>query len=228
VGDIVASINADVRNGLSCEEARRRLTLFGPNEFTISNDEPLWQKYLGQFKDPMIILLLVSALISVMMGQVDDALSITTAIVIVVTVAFVQEYRSEKSLEALKQLVPHRCHCLREGVTTDFLASKLVPGDCVYITVGDRVPADLRLIEAIDLEVDESSFTGETDPVRKNTIQLKSIGGNGTPLSERKNIAFMGTLVCHGRGKGIVISTGENSEFGEVFKMMQGEEVRLV
>jgi Ca2+-transporting ATPase len=90
VGDIVASINADVRNGLSCEEARRRLTLFGPNEFTISNDEPLWQKYLGQFKDPMIILLLVSALISVMMGQVDDALSITTAIVIVVTVAFVQ------------------------------------------------------------------------------------------------------------------------------------------
>ncbi|XP_062501986.1 calcium-transporting ATPase type 2C member 1-like [Corticium candelabrum] len=172
----------------------------------------------------MISLLLVSALVSVCMGQYDDAVSITVAIVIVVSVAFVQEYRSERSLEALKQLVPHKCHCLRQGVTKDLPASELVPGDCVYITVGDRVPADIRLIEAVDLELDESSFTGETDPVRKSTAQLMHVGGNGTPLTERKNIAFMGTLVCHGRGKGIVISTGENSEFGDVFKMMQGED----
>ncbi|CAH3177835.1 unnamed protein product [Porites evermanni] len=171
----------------------------------------------------MIVLLLASGVVSIIMGQFDDAFSITVAIMIVVTVAFVQEYRSDKSVEAIKKLVPPGCHCVREGQQSDFLARSLVPGDLVTISVGDRVPADLRLIEAVDLKIDESSFTGETEPASKTTeviSQTKSSGG----ISQRKNIAFMGTLVRCGRGKGIVTGTGENSEFGEVFKLMKAEE----
>lgn len=193
------------------------------NEFDVVEDMPLWRKYIEQFKEPMIVLLLASGLVSVCMGQYDDAVSITVAILIVVTVAFIQEYRSDKSVEAIKKLVPPGCHCVREGKMSDFLARDLVPGDLVSISVGDRVPADLRLIEAVDLKIDESSFTGETEPASKMievVPPLKTSGG----ISQRKNIAFMGTLVRCGRGKGIVTGVGENSEFGEVFKMMKAEE----
>ncbi|KFR13537.1 Calcium-transporting ATPase type 2C member 1, partial [Opisthocomus hoazin] len=144
------------------------------------------------------------------------------AILIVVTVAFVQEYRSEKSLEELSKLVPPECHCVREGRVEHTLARDLVPGDTVCLSVGDRVPADLRLFEAVDLSIDESSLTGETAPCSKSTAPQPA-ATNGD-LTSRSNIAFMGTLVRCGKAKGIVIGTGENSEFGEVFKMMQAEE----
>ncbi|OXB65930.1 hypothetical protein ASZ78_002678 [Callipepla squamata] len=175
-----------------------------------------------QFKNPLIMLLLASAVISVLMHQFDDAVSITVAILIVVTVAFVQEYRSEKSLEELSKLVPPECHCVREGRVEHTLARDLVPGDTVCLSVGDRVPADLRLFEAVDLSIDESSLTGETAPCAKSTAPQPA-ATNGD-LTSRSNIAFMGTLVRCGKAKGIVIGTGENSEFGEVFKMMQAEE----
>uniref|UniRef100_A0A3Q0T3G4 Calcium-transporting ATPase n=1 Tax=Amphilophus citrinellus TaxID=61819 RepID=A0A3Q0T3G4_AMPCI len=163
-----------------------------------------------QFKDPLILLLLASAVISVIMHQFDDAISITV------------EYRSEKSLEELGKLVPPGCHCVREGNLEHLLARELVPGDTVCLSVGERVPADLRLFEAADLSVDESSLTGETTPCAKSTVhQPASTNGD---IASRSNIAFMGTLVRCGKAKGIVIGTGENSEFGEVFKMMQAEE----
>uniref|UniRef100_A0A8C9PJJ1 Calcium-transporting ATPase n=1 Tax=Spermophilus dauricus TaxID=99837 RepID=A0A8C9PJJ1_SPEDA len=166
-----------------------------------------------QFKNPLIMLLLASAVISVLMHQFDDAVSITVAILIVVTVAFVQEYRSEKSLEELSKLVPPECHCVREGKLEHTLARDLVPGDTVCLSVGDR---------AVNLSIDESSLTGETTPCSKVTAPQPA-ATNGD-LASRSNIAFMGTLVRCGKAKGIVIGTGENSEFGEVFKMMQAEE----
>ncbi|XP_013884859.1 calcium-transporting ATPase type 2C member 1 isoform X1 [Austrofundulus limnaeus] len=156
------------------------------------------------------------------MHQFDDAISITVAIIIVVTVAFVQEYRSEKSLEELGKLVPPECHCIRDGHQVHMLARELVPGDTVCLSVGERVPADLRLFEASDLSVDESSLTGETTPSSKSTSHQPA-ASNGD-ISSRSNIAFMGTLVRYGKAKGIVIGTGEDSEFGEIFKMMQAEE----
>lgn len=223
VEEVLKQFRSDPLLGLNNDEVERRRKLHGLNEFDAVEDTPLWRKYIDQFKEPMIILLLASGLVSVTMGQYDDAVSITVAIIIVVTVAFVQEYRSDKSVEAIKKLVPPGCHCIREGKVADFLARSLVPGDLVTISVGDRVPADLRLVEAIDLKIDESSFTGETEPACKTSEEVppsKSSGG----VSERRNIAFMGTLVRCGRGKGIVTGTGENSEFGEVFKMMKAEE----
>lgn len=135
------------------------------------------------------------------------------------TVAFVQEYRSEKSLEELNKLVPPVCHCLRGGSAETFLARLLVPGDIVLLTTGDKVPADLRLFEAVDLSIDESSFTGETEPSLKTSQPSNMISG-----SDRRNIAFMGTLVRCGNGRGIVINTGLRSEFGEIFQMMESEE----
>ncbi|XP_045464748.1 calcium-transporting ATPase type 2C member 1 isoform X4 [Harmonia axyridis] len=218
VGD---RLSVDIHKGLNWQEANRRRQFSGYNEFTVKDEEPPWKKYLEQFQNPLILLLLASALVSVFMKQFDDAISITVAIVIVVTVAFVQEYRSEKSLQELTKLVPPSCHCLREGTPDSFLARELVPGDVVILNVGDRVPADVRLCEATDLNIDESSFTGETEPARKNTGPV--LRPNGAH-SSNTNIAFMGTLVRCGHGKGIVVSTGSNSEFGSVFKMMLEEE----
>ncbi|XP_040978067.1 calcium-transporting ATPase type 2C member 1 isoform X5 [Aquila chrysaetos chrysaetos] len=222
VDEVASILQANLQNGLkNCEVCHRR-AFHGWNEFDISEDEPLWKRYISQFKNPLIMLLLASAVISVLMHQFDDAVSITVAILIVVTVAFVQEYRSEKSLEELSKLVPPECHCVREGRVEHTLARDLVPGDTVCLSVGDRVPADLRLFEAVDLSIDESSFTGETAPCSKSTAPQPA-ATNGD-LTSRSNIAFMGTLVRCGKAKGIVIGTGENSEFGEVFKMMQAEE----
>nr|CAD7439892.1 unnamed protein product [Timema bartmani] len=218
--EVSARLRVDIRSGLGWREAELRRQLAGYNELTVREEEPTWKKYIEQFKNPLIMLLLASAFVSVCMKQFDDAVSITVAIIIVVTVAFIQEYRSEKSLEELTKLVPPSCHCLRESQLETFLARNLVPGDIVHLNVGDRVPADIRLFEAIDLAIDESSFTGETEPASKLTSPVLKNNGH----TAKKNIVFMGTLVRCGNGKGIVVNTGEKSEFGEVFKMMQAEE----
>ncbi|XP_010004556.1 PREDICTED: calcium-transporting ATPase type 2C member 2 [Chaetura pelagica] len=218
--DLAKALNVDLQTGLSEFSVLQRRLKHGWNEFSVENTEPIWKKYLDQFKNPLILLLLASALVSVITKEYEDAASITMAVLIVVTVAFIQEYRSEKSLEELNKLVPPECNCLREGKLQHLLARELVPGDIIYLSVGDRVPADLRLIEVTDLLVDESSFTGEAEPCNKTDSVLLE-AGDITTLS---NVVFMGTLVRYGKGKGVVIGTGENSQFGEVFKMMQAEE----
>ncbi|XP_059608421.1 calcium-transporting ATPase type 2C member 1 isoform X1 [Phlebotomus argentipes] len=222
--EVAGRLHVDLRSGLRWSEATYRAKIVGFNELHAPEDDPTWKKYIQQFKNPLILLLLGSALVSICMKQFDDAVSITIAIIIVVTVAFIQEYRSEKSLEELKKLVPPECHCLREGRVETFLARELVPGDIVYLNVGDRVPADVRIYEAIDLSIDESSFTGETEPAKKTADVMFHHGMHNKDHTTMKNIAFMGTLVRCGSGKGVVVSTGEKSEFGEVFKMMQAEE----
>ncbi|XP_056356451.1 calcium-transporting ATPase type 2C member 2 isoform X2 [Oenanthe melanoleuca] len=218
--ELARALNVDLQAGLSEVSVLQRRSKHGWNEFQVESTEPVWKKYLDQFKNPLILLLLASALVSVITKEYEDAASITMAVLIVVTVAFIQEYRSEKSLEELHKLVPPECNCLREGKLQHLLARELVPGDIIYLSVGDRVPADLRLIEVTDLLVDESSFTGEAEPCNKTDGVLLE-AGDITTLS---NVVFMGTLVRYGKGKGVVIGTGENSQFGEVFKMMQAEE----
>ncbi|KAJ3162948.1 High affinity Ca2+/Mn2+ P-type ATPase-like protein [Irineochytrium annulatum] len=217
--------NSDARNGIDGHEAEFRRKLVGTNELTSDDEETLLSKFVDQFKNPLILLLFGSALISLVLGQIDDAVSITLAIIIVVTVAFVQEYRSEKSLQALNQLVPHNCNVIRRGNLSTIPATELVPGDLVQFRTGDRIPADIRLVTAIDLEVDESSLTGETKPCKKNNNKIGSLVAD-LPLADRKNIVFMGTLVRNGHGTGIVVGTGKNTEFGFVFKMMKDVEVR--
>ncbi|UXI22275.1 Sodium- and chloride-dependent glycine transporter 1 [Sarcoptes scabiei] len=216
--DVCHRLNTNHQSGLCFEEANQRVRLYGYNELQVKSEESFLRKYFEQFKNPLIILLLISAFVSVCMQQFDDAFSITSAIVIVVTVAFVQEYRSEKSLEELNKLVPPTCRCLRNGEIQIFLARSLVPGDIVILETGDRVPADLRLISSIDLLVDESSFTGETEPTHKSPKEVMMNDKN------KSNIVFMGTLICNGKAKGVVINTGIRSQFGEIFTLMQSEE----
>lgn len=198
--EIVKLLNTDAKLGLTENDIHGRRKYYGHNDFEIDDDEPMWKKYLGQFKEPMILLLLVSALISLLMRQYDDALSITIAIIIVVTVAFIQENRAEKEIEALKRLVPPKCVCIRDGKSQHIFARDLVPGDLCILDIGDRVPADLRLTEANDISIDESSFTGETKPSLK-TVEPVSFGQRQTSISDRKNIAFMGTHVLNGNAK---------------------------
>ena len=183
--------------GLSISEAQQRLHDDGPNELPHEEDEPLWLRFLKQFKETLILLLLCSAVVSLFLGNKDDAISITLAVTIVVTVGFVQEYRSEKSLEALNKLVPHSAHVRREGGplparrikvdldtehlangsaetaiqqgSSSILATQLVVGDLVLFSTGDRIPADIRITKAAELTIDESNLTGENEPVEKNT-----------------------------------------------------------
>ncbi|KAG0176386.1 High affinity Ca2+/Mn2+ P-type ATPase-like protein [Apophysomyces sp. BC1034] len=224
---VASDFNSDLTRGLSQADVPGLRTIYGFNDLDKAEEESLLSKFFKSFaENPLILLLLGSAFVSVLMGQFDDALSITMAIIIVVTVAFVQEYKSEKSLEALNKLVPHYCHLVRDGQIQTVMASELVPGDLVRFSIGDRIPADCRLATSVDLEIDESNLTGENKPRRKIIDAISANMYNELALSERDNIAFMGTLVRNGHGTGIVVATGKNTEFGHVFELMQEVEVR--
>lgn len=198
--EILKILQTDAKLGLNEHEIQTRRKFYGPNDFEVADEEPMWKKYFGQFKEPMILLLLASALISLLMRQYDDAISITVAIIIVVTVAFIQENRAEKEIEALRKLVPPKCVCIREGKTQHIYARDLVPGDLCILEIGDRIPADLRLTESNELSVDESSFTGETKPSMK-TIEPIAFGSRQTSISDRRNVTFMGTHVLNGNAR---------------------------
>ncbi|KAI5477200.1 calcium-transporting ATPase [Pseudohyphozyma bogoriensis] len=224
VAQTLSALGTSSSSGLASAKVPAIRELSGPNEFEVEAKDPLWKKFVGQFyESPLNLLLLASAAVSAVVGNYDDASSILAAIFIVITVGFVQEQRSEKSLEALNKLVPHYCHLIRDGNKTTQLANVLVPGDLITFGTGDRIPADLRLTAAHQLEIDESALTGETHPARKHVdaIATAGLGVGGLPIAERRNIAFMGTLVRSGRGEGIVVGTGVQSEFGVVFSMMQ-------
>ncbi|KAF9426303.1 High affinity Ca2+/Mn2+ P-type ATPase-like protein [Podila epigama] len=220
-------LDTNLFSGLTSAEANSRRLRYGANEFDVEDEEPIYVKFLKSFyENPLILLLLASAAVSLLMKQYDDAISITLAILIVVTVAFVQEYRSEKSLEALNKLVPHHCHVIRDDTQTSTLASQLVPGDLVKFGIGDRIPADCRLVSAVDLEIDESNLTGENKPCRKQTEAIVGSDYAELSITERKNIVYMGTLVRNGHGTGIVVGISKETEFGVVFCMMQDVEIR--
>ena len=216
-------VNPDI--GLSSGDAAARLQLHGLNKLETEEKEHICWKYLDTFKEPLILLLLGSAVLSVVVGQYDDAISIAAAVLIVGTVAFVQEYRSEQSLEALNTLVPPRCHVLREGLLINILAESVVVGDIIRLQSGDRVPADARVISCNGLSVDESSLTGEAKPRDKTSVVLPGISDD-SPIPDRANMVFMGTLVVSGNGNAVVTATSVNTEFGKTFQEMKEIEAR--
>lgn len=211
---------SSLEEGLSDAAAKSVRASVGANELSEKEPERPWEKWVAQFKEPLNLLLLGSAGVSVLVGQLDDAICITLALAIVITVGIVQEYRSEKSLEALNQLVPPRCHLVRGGESVTVLASELVPGDVVTFSTGDRVPADVRVAKASGLEVDESALTGEVQAMRKTTRAIPADDDGEPSINDRENIAYMGTLVQHGSGTGIVVATGARTEFGSIFDMV--------
>lgn len=207
VEETLAKFKTSPDYGLASSQIPELQAMHGYNEFSVSTPEPVLLKFAKTiYESPLILLLCASAVVSAIMGNVDDAVSITVAVLIVLTVGFVQEQRSEKSLEALNKLVPHHCHVLRDGQSVHLLANELVPGDIVTLTTGDRVPADIRLVAAIDLEIDESSLTGETAARVKGTeaclFETTGAGPSGqepVALADRTCIGYMGTLVRNGK-----------------------------
>ncbi|MFC3770003.1 calcium-translocating P-type ATPase, SERCA-type [Paenibacillus sp. GCM10012303] len=204
--------------GLTWEEVGARREKYGPNELTEKRSVSLIALFFNQFKDFMVLVLMAATLISGLLGEYLDAITIIAIIVMNGVLGFIQEFRAERSLRALKELSAPTAKVIREGELVLLAARELVPGDIVLIESGDRIPADIRWIEANSLYVEESALTGESVPVGKHTDALQE---GEVPLGDQKNIGFMGTMVTRGTAKGIVIRTGMETEMGKIADLIQ-------
>lgn len=205
-------------SGITSTEATQRMARYGSNELEEKEKKPLWLLFLNQFKDFMILVLIVAAVISGIAGDATDTIIILVIVMINAIVGFIQEYRAEKAIDALKQMASLKTEVLRDGSVLKINSALLVPGDVVLLEAGNVIPADLRLIESFSLRIDESALTGESVPVDKHTEELT---GNNLPLGDRINQAYKGTMITNGRGKGLVVSTGMNTEIGKIARMLQ-------
>jgi len=221
VSEVIDSLDSRIQ-GLTRKEAERRLAQFGPNELVEKEKTHPWMLFLGQFKNFLIIILLVAAVISGVLaltgeGDIWDPILIVIIVFFAAGLGFVQEYRSEKAMEALKQMTAPSTTVIRDGEEEEIPARDLVPGDIILLQTGDRIPADSRLTEAVNLKIDEAPLTGESVAVDKTT---QMISGD-IPVADRKNMAYMGTTVVYGRGKALVTGTGMATEFGKIAGMLQ-------
>jgi Ca2+-transporting ATPase len=217
VDDLLKALDSSTK-GLDELEATSRLEKFGKNEIPEARKDSSLKLFLKKLTEPLILLLLASASVSLFIGEKADAIGITVAVSLVVILGFIQEYRSERSVEALKKLTTFSARIIRGGELKEVLAEDLVPGDIVALNVGDRVATDIRLIETLNLQINEALLTGESKPTNKNT---KTIEGEDTPLADRKNMAYMGTVVTNGKAKGVVTATGATTELGRISSIIQ-------
>jgi Ca2+-transporting ATPase len=211
-------------NGLTTAEAQKRLSEYGPNELRKEKGTSPVKLFLAQFVDVLMVILLLAMFLSLGLGiyensmeEIYGAIIIFAIIVASAALGFTQEYRSEKAVEALKRMTAPTATVLRNGKETKVPAKELVPGDIILLYTGDKIPADARLIEAVNLKVDEAALTGESAPVNKSTDALPE----ETQLNDRCNMVFTGTIVVYGRAKAVVISTGMATEFGKIAEMVQ-------
>lgn len=208
-------------SGLSSTTVQQKLREFGYNVLPEKKKKSPLILFLSQFKDFMIIVLLIAAIISGVAGDLTDAVIIVVIVLLNAIVGFIQEYRAEKAIEALKKMATAKTRVIRNGKTTEVLSTELVPGDVVVLEAGAVVPADLRLFEVHSLKIEEASLTGESVPVDKNNHPLQQAD---IPLGDRVNMAYKTTIVTNGRAKGVVIGTGSNTEIGNIAKLLQEEE----
>ncbi|SMO65954.1 cation-translocating P-type ATPase [Solitalea koreensis] len=209
--------------GLTTKEAALRMQHYGLNEIHEQKKCPPHIMFLNQFRDFMIIVLILSATIAGFFGDIIDTFIILLIVLINAIIGFVQEYKAEKAMEALNRMAAIHAVVIRNRIPTTLIATDIVPGDVVLLEAGNVVPADLRIVENHQLKVDEASLTGESIAVEKDSAP---IGEESIALGDRKNIAFKGTNVVNGRGKGIVVATGMNTELGKIASLMTGDEVK--
>ncbi|MBP1746961.1 MAG: calcium-transporting ATPase, partial [Deltaproteobacteria bacterium] len=207
--------------GLTNDEARQRLAEFGPNELQEKKKRTILFMLLDQFKDFMILVLIGAAVIAGVIGDLADTLVIIAIVVINAIIGFIQEYRAEKAMEALKKMAAHTAMVLREGAIVGVAAAELVPGDIVMLEAGSLVPADIRLMETAQLKAEEAALTGESVSVEKHS---RTIMEEQPPLADRKNMVYKGTTISYGRGTGVVTATGMKTELGKIASMLQDEE----
>jgi Ca2+-transporting ATPase len=208
--------------GLTQREANERLTVYGSNEIKAEKGISRAATFTKQFKDPLIIILLVATAISAFVGELIDSTIIIAIVILAVTLAFIQEYKSDKAIEALKKMIAATCRVIRNNEESIIDATRLVPGDIILISAGDKVPADAYLIEGHNLEVNEAPLTGESLSVGKTAAVLSK----DTPLIDRKNILYTTTTITYGRGKAVVFATAMDTELGKVATEVQTMDVR--
>jgi Ca2+-transporting ATPase len=206
------------REGLTDAEAQRRLKEVGPNKLIEEKRVTPLTIFLSQFRSVLVIMLIISAAISgLLLGEYVDAALITLIVIMNAILGFVQEYRAERAIEALKRMTAQRATVIRQGKEAIVDAEALVPGDIVVLETGGRIPADARLLETVELQTDEAPLTGESTPVVKETPRLDA----AVPVTDRRNMTFMGTSVGYGRGKAIIVRTGMATEFGKIAGAVQ-------
>jgi len=207
--------------GLNQSAVEERLKQYGKNEMTEKKKISVIVLLLHQFKDVMIIVLLVAAVIALAIGDVKDTIVILAIVILNAVIGFMQEYRAEKAIAALKKMASHKATVRRGGNIIQLPASELVPGDIIILEAGMLVPADIRLTEVHSLKIEEASLTGESNAVEKNTEEIIA---ENSPLGDRFNMAYKTTIVTYGRGEGIAVATGMNTEIGRIAQLLQEDE----
>ena len=216
--DAVTSHLQSPAHGLAEAEVERRFDRYGPNELQAAGRVSPWAILLEQFKNVLIIILLIATGISAFLGQGVETIAIAVIVLFAVVLGFIQEYRAERAIEALRQMAAPTVTVIRDGQEIEIPARELVPGDLVLLRAGDKVAADARLLESINLKVDEAALTGESVPVAKNTEALR---GEDIALGDRDNMVFSGTIATYGRGRAVVVATGMATQFGRIAQMLQ-------
>ena len=217
----IFSILKSCPEGLSASEAASRLSLYGPNTIKDIKKKSPWMIFFGQFNDFMILVLIIASIISGLAGDLTDTIIILLIVMINAITGFVQEYKAEKSLNALKKMTVTQAKVIRGGHHALISSVELVPGDVVIIETGNTIPADLRLLETHNLSINEASLTGESVPVEKITAIISQ---EQVALGDMRNLAFKGSTVTNGRGKGLVLFTGMNTEIGKIARFLQQNE----
>jgi P-type Ca2+ transporter type 2C len=198
-------------------EAADRLATYGPNELRSTQRGSAWKTLLDQFKNVLIIILLFATVLSFFLGHGVEAIAIAVIVLFAVLLGFIQEYRAERAIEELRVMAAPTAAVVRDGVQLEVAARDLVPGDLVLLRPGDKVAADLRLVESVNLKTEEGALTGESTAVEK---AVEPLHDPALPLGDRSNMAYSGTAVSYGRGKGIVVATGMATEFGKIAGML--------
>ncbi|MBI5607243.1 MAG: cation-translocating P-type ATPase [Deltaproteobacteria bacterium] len=219
INTVIEDFNSSLQ-GLSSEEAQRRLEHYGLNELKEKKKKTRIMMFFDQFKDFMILVLIAAAIISGIIGEPSDTLAIVVIVILNAVIGFIQESRAEKAMEALKKMAAPFAVVLRDRQPTQIPASRLVPGDITFLEAGNVVPADLRLIEGARLKVEEAVLTGESIPVEK---QIQALHDQTLALGDRKNMVYKGTIVSYGRGRGVVVGTGMETELGKIAALLRDE-----
>ncbi|HXV58185.1 MAG TPA: HAD-IC family P-type ATPase, partial [Gaiellaceae bacterium] len=221
VEEVAERLDTSLHAGLSAEEARRRLERYGPNELAAAGGVPPWKLLLEQFKNILILILIVAVGLSLALGHLTEAIVIGAIVFLAAVLGFVQEYRAERAIEALRRMAAPTATVVRDGEEADVPARELVPGDLVVLHAGDKASADARLVEAVNLQVEESALTGESVPVEKQSAPLP---GEDLPLGDRTNMVYSGTAMAYGRGSALVVGTGSETEFGGIARLLESIE----
>jgi Ca2+-transporting ATPase len=221
VSDLLPALATSPQHGLTSEEAARRLEQHGPNELAEKPRPGVWKMLLGQFNNFIVIVLIVAAVISALLGDYIEAAAILAIVVLNAILGVVQERRAEEALAALRRMAAPDAQVIRDGHRQTFPARELVPGDLVLLEAGNFVPADLRLVETVNLRIEEAALTGESVAVEKDA---RVVLRQDVPLGDRLNTAFMGTVVAYGRGRGLVVTTGMHTQIGLIATMLQSVE----